>query len=173
MDWKVPENVLPLVEAAVKANPTDIEKAAHDAAKKIKKLPEFPEIMAQLFQNAVREIVYDVRHAMNVRTKRQAGYYGQEAKVNRVSDGVLRSYESVYSYYIGGTVLGDIKGEALRGIAENERAIAVGHTFNAKLCEWLAEQVPEDKAVREVIPEKCLRKEFDRIYKQTMGEEAA
>lgn len=167
-----PESFLDIIETTVKEYPSDIDRATEEAEKKIRALPEFAGFVDALVRSAVRELVYDQRHIVNVRTKKQAGYYGGQTKLNRSANGVLAAYESVYQYHIAGTVLGEILGEDLSDIAANERAIASGHTFNADLCEWLAGLVPEGKKVHQAITEKKLRKEFNRIYERVHGSAA-
>lgn len=164
---KIPESVTEAVERATQENPTDIVAATTQAFEKVTHLVDYDEFVKSLVWNCIQEMVYDARHKVNVRTKRQIGYYGQEAKVNRTSNGVLRVYNSVYKYHIAGTVLGAIRGEDLPSIAESERSIANGHVFNAELCEWLAEQVPAEKTVEQTFGkkgEKRLREQFDRLY---------
>ena len=83
------------------------------------------------------------------------------------ADGTPRVYPAtggiVYNYRIGGTLLGLVFGKDLLGIAEHERAIAEGHTFNARLAEALNPIVPANKRVKDAVAEKRLQMIFRQI----------
>lgn len=163
---QIPESVIEAVERAVGEHPTDIPAATTQAFEEVIHLEDYEEFVKSLVWKCIQELAYDARHKTNVRIKRREGYYGQEAKVNPVSDGVIKVY-SVYRYHIGGNMLGNIRGEELADLAEKERAIANGHVFNAELCEWLQTQVPEGKTVQETFGkkgERRLKEQFDRLY---------
>jgi hypothetical protein len=167
------ESILEIVKAAAEHHPGDIPSAVDEAEMAIRDLPDFEALISALLRSAIQELVYDARHALNTRIKRDAGYYGGPAKVNGTSDGVQKVYESVYRYCIGSTTLGELKGEDIPEIVEGEKAKAQGHQFNAELLEWLeAQGVKGEKRVREVVPEKKLRKNFDRIYEAVMSSAA-
>lgn len=164
---RFPDSVINAATAAAEAYPDDVAAAASAAEYDIRGLAEFPALVASLVSAAVRELVYDARHAANVRTRKQAGRYGTPAKVvPGGSPAVERVYESVYDYYIGGTTLGALKGEDLQGIAEREQGLAEGHLFNASLCGRLATRVPVGRRVRDVVPEQELRKMFKKLEEE-------
>lgn len=161
-----PESVLVAVQKATDENPDDIEAAISQAERAVRKLPDFDSLVGALISEAVRELVYRTRGVMNVQIKRDAAMYVGIAKVSSLSEGVAKVYRSVYEYKIASTTLGRLTGKQLPEVAESERAIAGGHLFNAELCEWLAEQVPEDKSVQQCVPEKRLRPMFVKIQKK-------
>ena len=160
-----PESVEHAIASAVAKYPNDIDKARKHAEAAIRKLPEFKSLVDQFISKAIQEMVYDCRHTENVRTKRQAGYYGQRAKL-KVGESVRRAYQSTYDYYIAGRTLGEIKGAELADIASSESEKANGHRFNSMLCTTLKSMVPADKRVKDVMPEKKLRTIFQRVLKQ-------
>lgn len=164
-----PEQVLDIVREETEANGSDIAQAAKNAVVRVSTLPDYKAIVENLIYQAIRDLVYDTRHALNVRMKRESGYYDSRTmKVNSGSaEGVQEACRSVYSYYVGGTMLGDITGEQLEGLASHEDEIAKGHEFNARLLRWLSDQgVTGVKKVREVVPEKKLQLNFRRIWSQ-------
>jgi hypothetical protein len=167
-----PESVIVIAKDAAKKFPSNIEGAVDLAEKQIRKLPDFEEMVDQLVRNTIQDLIYDLRHRSNTKTKNDAGYYTAEQKVSKTSEITDTIYNSVYSYCIGGTVLGEILGADLPTIADNERQIAAGHDFNASLCSKLSTLVPEDKKVREALPEQKLKKIFNSIYRKTQAEAA-
>jgi hypothetical protein len=167
-----PDNVLRIAERAAKQHPDDITKAVDCAERDVRALPEFREIVAVLVRGAVQGLVYEARHQTNRSIRREAGEYGGPAKVSGASDAVNTVYKSVYDYCIGRTTLGRVLGKELPGIAESERAIAEGHVFNAELCEALSRMVPEERAVKDAVPEKKLRGLFRRLQRKVGGDRA-
>lgn len=163
-----PNSVVNAVETATEKHPNDIPAAVEMAVIKIKQLPEYNDLVDRLVTNAVRDMIYDVRHVANVRMKRQTGYYGKPAKVKPGDTPTVNLvYESVYNYHIAGTTLGELKGADLPALRESEHAIAEGHRFNSELLAWLVDQkIPEDKKVCEAVPAKRLKLHFDRIYRK-------
>ena len=153
-----PSNVLRICEAAVNRHASDIEKAVVEAEKKVRDLPEFPELVDKLIHTAIQEIIYDIRHHANVRMKQNMGSYGGRAKVTSGScPTVNRIAEDLYRYSIAGTILGLVTGKQLPEIADSEAAVGNGHLFNARLCRSLAKIVPEDKRVQDVVNQKKLK----------------
>ena len=169
----IPENVQKVVEDATARYASDIDRATREAMKRIKKLPEYPQLVEMFLEKAVQEMVYDARHIVNVRTKRQAGVYGGKGKV-RVGDSsaVRRVTDSMYNYHIAGTVLGLVIGKDLPTIAESELRIGNGHLHNSRLCYYLSRIVPKDKRVKDAVTEKKLRELFRRAQRDVDSDAA-
>jgi hypothetical protein len=165
---RMPESVIAAAALAAQEHPDDVARATAEAERAVRELPEFPDLMAGLVTGAVRELVYDARHASNVRTRRQAGRYGTPAKVSPGgSPAVERVYESVYDYFIAGTTLGALRGEELQAVAEKEQGLAEGHLFNAGLCARLSKMVPPGQRVRDAVPERQLRGLFKKVQEES------
>lgn len=161
------QNVLTAAKQAIKKFPNDVSKAVDEAEKTIRELPEFKSLVDTLVRSAIQDLVYDARHRHSVSVKRGAGCYGTPPKtLTGASPGVRRVSESVYSFHIAGTTLGRLKGGQLLSIAENERAIATGHSFNARLCLKLKSLVKDDQTVREAVSEQRLRSIFREVQKE-------
>jgi len=154
----LPQSVIDLGKVAASRYPTNIKAATRMAEKAIRALPEFEEIRDNMFVGMVEQLVYDMRHRTNSVVKKESGCYGQPAKVEVSSKAVNEVAESVYSLRIAGTMLGLLLGEELLRIADSERAIAGGHTFNAMLCERLAVMVPAKKRVKDAVKASKLMK---------------
>lgn len=161
-----PKPVVDAVEAAVKKYPNSIDEAAEAAEIAIRKLSTFEDVVSQLITSAVRDIVYDVRHVNNVKTKRQTGRYDTVPRTNvATSESVQEVYRSVYDYAIAGMTLGSLSGEDLDKVAASETAIAEGHRFNASLCVELRKKVKDGQQVREVFKEEALRRLFAKVQR--------
>ncbi len=166
-----PESVLELVQRNVEKFPDDIPAAVSATEKGIRKLPEYKTLEELFLYNYAQNLVYTARHRICTQMKRNVNHYGKPAKVG-LTEEVEKVYRSIYLYFIGGTILGEIKGNDIPNLAANERAIAAGHTFHAELLEWLGDQgVVGDKRVKDVVPERKLKLNFDRIYRETTGGE--
>lgn len=171
-----PEWFVELVAGVVAEHSSDIEAAVAAAMCAIRRASEdaYGALVAQLMEQAVREAVYDARHAANVRMKRDAGYYVNSAKAPpQGSKGVADAYRSVYSYHIAGTVLGELLGKDLPAVAQSEMAKADGHRFNSRLAAWLQGHVKPEQKVREAFPDRRgemkLWREFNRIHQEVFG----
>ena len=163
-----PKSVEAIVDRAAKKFPSDISKAIDQADKEIRKLPEFDELVSMLIRKAVAQLIYDARHSVTNQIKRDSGMYGGPAKVIAgLSKSVNRVAESIYAIRIAGTMLGELFGRDLPGIADSEMAIGHGHLFNARLCQRLAALVPEDKRVQEAVKEKKLQAIFLDVLRDT------
>ena len=125
----------------------------------IKRLPEYDDFREELVVYAVRGMVHDVRHADNIKMRREAGEFGGPAKVG-VGAAVQQACQNVYAYFIAGTTLGMILGSQLSEIANSEAAKADGHLFNTRLCRRLARLVPANKTVKQAVKESVLAKIF-------------
>lgn len=170
----LPRHVLQAATDAAAAHPTDPDAATDQALKAVRRMPDFNEFVESLVRRAIQDAVYAARHAHNVRVKRQQGVYGPPpAVLPSAADDVARAYESVYSYRIGGTVLGDLTGDQLPVVAAAEIERSKGHQFNAALVEWLRSQgVTGDRRVRDVVAEKKLEQNFRRIHKRVFPDAA-
>jgi hypothetical protein len=82
----------------------DIDQAVETAERQVRQLPNYDELVGLLVHKAVRGLVYDAWHRLNVKIKREAGFYGGPAKVVvGDSESVKRAYESVHRKLIGET----------------------------------------------------------------------
>jgi len=168
-----PKWMLSIAESAADKHPSDIQKAAEVAERAIRKHPEFEAVVATLVSDAVREMVYEVRHTTNVRLRKEAGEYGGPAKVvTGDSKAYQEVMESMYSYRIDGRTLGTILGKELGPIAVEKRAVGDGCYLVARLCERLEKIVPADKMVMEAVAEKRLRAMYRKLQ-ETVGKKVA
>jgi hypothetical protein len=168
-----PESVLSIVREAVKRFPKDPPKSIDWAVGRVKKLPDYEDLVASLVKQAMADLIYDQRHTTTVQIRRSAREYGGPAKVvSGDSPGVASVAESVYFYKIGGTILGEILGKDLRAIGQSERAISNGHFLNARLVEKLATLVPPEKRVRDAVGEDRINKIL-RNLQRNIGKDAA
>lgn len=170
----MPEHVMRLIQESVTKHGSDIAKAIDVAERRIRSLPDYGEIVDSLIHRCVQELVYTARGSLTNRLKNQLGGYDQEAKVVvGESESVNGVYRSVYTHFIGGTMLGEITGDDIDALMESETAKAKGHQFNAALLKWLqAQGVIGDKRVRDVVPESRLKKQYTRLLRQIQGKEA-
>lgn len=153
------DDIVRIVSECATRYPQSIDTAVEHAADRVAKLPEYPTLIVDLVTTALRGLIQDYRHGENVRTRAAAGEYGGPAKVT-AGDAAGRVAMGVYSYYISGRTLGQILGKELADIGTSEAARAEGHEFNARLCAKLQELVPEEKTVKQAVPEQRLRKIF-------------
>jgi hypothetical protein len=161
---KIPSEVVEITQKAAEKYPRDIDKASENAEKRIRKLPNFGELAADLVRSAIRDLVYDARHNGNTAMKKADGQYGGPGKVTAASSkSVNEAARSVYLYFIAGRTLGDLMGEELLAVAESEQAHADGHKFNARLCRTLAPMVPKKKRVQDAIKERKLWSIFQQV----------
>ena len=169
----MPDWLNKIVQEETEANPSDIPTAADRAYNRIRKHPQYKGLVEELIRNAVRELVYDYRHIINTRIKRDSGYYVQKngaTAAAAVGGAVLAVHRSCYDEFIGGTQLGELTADRAREIIAAEESIAAGHHFNAELLKWaLKNGLQGDAKLRDVIPEKKLRTHFDRLKKEILG----
>lgn len=167
---KIPEPVIRTVERIASQHPNDILTAVEESVAEVKRLPDYKKYVNDLVRDAIQDQVYACRHASNVSMKKQNGEYGGQHKVNGASVAVERIYESHYNYRIAGKTLGEIIGNEIESLIETEQAIASGHKFNAALLCWVRSQgVSGDKKVKDVVSERKLAANFDRIRKEAQG----
>lgn len=165
---KLSEEIDRIVEIVTLQYPNDIDGAVAEALARCRELPDYQTQIENLFCYTLRQLIHDARHRSNTEMKRQTGYYGKPSKVNVGGTSVAKVARSSYLYYIAGKTLGDIKGKEIDQISNAEQQRADGHIFNVKLLQWCKTQgVPEEKCIKNIIPEKKLRANFDRIYAET------
>lgn len=161
-----PDSFLVVIREKTNRYGSDIAKAVEESEKALRKLPEFESQIEAMVTNAIRDLVYDERHVINVKLKRESGRYNNESTMKGLDPSIVKVHQSLYEYFIAGTTLGDLYGKQLSQIADNENAIAEGHQFNAGLCNWLRKVVPDEKQVKQVVSEKQLRNIFSKVKEE-------
>jgi hypothetical protein len=164
------ESLAQIVADVGEKHSSDIDAAVDECERRVKRLNDFKDFIGDLVRQALREQIHTWRHRANVAQRKSSGFYGGVAKVVAAASEAVAdaaSEKSLYDYFVAGTVLGELTGEQLPGIASGEREKADGHAFNADLCEALAAIVPEGKTVREAVKEGKLRTIFMGILKGT------
>ncbi len=161
-----PASVIRVIEEVVQKYPSDIDTGVKVAVRSIRGLSVFGDFEKDLIQDAVRGMIHDVRSRMNHQARKEAGVYGQPAKVvSGLSQEVNAIAEKLYrgdSYYMAGKCLSDIRGEEFDDIIESESKTIGGHEFNIRLATALKKVVPNGKSVRNTLSDTRLRKIFDR-----------
>ena len=168
-----PVNLIAIVDRAAAAHPTSIEAAVAEAKAYARLASNYAEFVEQLIDGSIQELVYDARHKVNVSIKRQAGHYGKPALVEGCTGAISDAYRSVYDYFVGGCILGNLMGRELSTLASSERAKAGGHLFNAQLLSELTALVPEGERVRDAVTEPRLRAMFKKVHGEVQAHEAA
>lgn len=167
---QIPKEVTAIITAKVKEHPSDITAGVKAAERAIRKLPDFEEQIAPMFiTHCVQELFYDARHHSTVATKKEAGKYGGPAKVIvGKSEEVRKVYRNMLdTFFIGSTVLGDVRGEDIPTLCAVEGELSNGHLKNKALLEWAASQgVKGDKRIRDVLQNKKVLAAWSRICKQ-------
>jgi hypothetical protein len=164
-----PDSVHRIVKRAVAKHPGDgdLDKAVDMAEAQIRRLRAFEDIVGGLVRKGVAQLVHDARHSQNISIRKEAGEYGQPAKVSvGTSAAVTRAATSVYDYYIDGTRLGSVFGRDLLRVADEQQAVAEGHSFNARLCRKLKPLVADDKQVEQVVKPARLKALFKEAEKR-------
>ena len=160
-----PDWLIEITDRASDNHPDDIPAATDQAFREAKRHPEFETVIEGLMRESIRDLINDARHKVNCLIKRQTGYFDKiKPKVTGVSEAVLEVNRSVYDYRINGKTLGNVMGCELDAIINNESAMMQGHQFKFELARWLKPHVPDDKSVRESVPERKLRANFRRIH---------
>lgn len=168
-----PETMVEIIERAARQHSEDITKGVECAKRDIQSLPEYHQLIDTLVTEAIRELIYDVRHRDNVKMRNESGAYSIEPKVQPgKSKDVQETFENLHRYFLAGQTLGEIMGEQLEGIAESEESKANGHLFNARLCRELSRLVPEGKRVKDVVSLKKLGMIFKKLKGDRKGDAA-
>jgi hypothetical protein len=144
------------------ANKTDIDKAVKNTRKRAEKLKEWDGWVSDLLDKAIRRMVQDIRHQVDVEIRKAAGKYGGAAQVT-ISSATSGAAANIFHYMIAGRTLGMVMGSELAGIAEAEAGRANGAMFNAKLCDALRPLVPADKRVQEAVTQAKLQQIFAEL----------
>ena len=161
---KFPEEVLSIVKEANTNNPSNPEDATTEALSGVTRLSSYDELVGMLVEQAVKNLIFDDRHTINVRIKYQAGAYNAKSKtVVGDSPAVRRAEISAYLYNIAGTSLGEVLGKDLLDIADIEDNRAEGHVFNSRLLHRLSDVVPLNKKVKNAITDKKLKGLFSEL----------
>jgi hypothetical protein len=156
---RFPKEVYEIVAKAVEKfksdNDESIALATQEAEKKIRALPNFNQMIAELITSSIRELVFDERHNKNVDMKRKAGVYGPPGKVNVVSSKSVREAAGIsYQYFVAGMTLGLILGSQLPACADQERRHGEGHFKNYRFLSMLIPLVANDKRVMDCVSKK-------------------
>jgi hypothetical protein len=176
----VPETVNQIINRAASDNMNSIDKAVSQAYQKVRKLKDYDKFVHLLVIEAVRHRIHDVRRYTNVCIRNEVMGDGNKIP-NRGLPGnsssepatvpmpkvvvgnnrnIQRITSSAYNYFLAGRTLGSLKGCELPEVEDRELAMANGHNANVQLIRLLRNRVTGEKRVREVVPEKQLRKLF-------------
>jgi len=161
---KFPEEMIKIVKDANANNPSKPEDATAAALLGITRMSSYDDLVVMLVEQAVKNLIFDERHLINVRIKYQAGAYNTKTKtVVGDSSAVMRAEISAYLYNVAGTSLGEVLGKDLLDIADIEDNRAEGHVFNSRLLRRLSDVVPDDKKVKNAITDKKLKALFSEL----------
>ena len=161
---KFPEEVLTIVKEANTNNPSKPEDATAEALNGVTGLSSYDELVGMLVEQAVKNLIFDDRHLINVRIKNQAGAYNKTSKtVVGDSPAVRRAEISAYLFNVAGTTLGEVFGKEFLDFADIEDNKAEGHAFNSRLYRRLSDIVPPNKKVKNAITEKKLKALFSEL----------
>jgi hypothetical protein len=153
-----------LAEKFVQQNPDDISQAVEGFYKSICRRKAFIDWRDDLAYQAIRTIVYDHRHASNIRWKND---YGGPAKVTADGDslGEIASRSFLRTYFINGRPIGFYTKPELQ--AEGERCFreAEGKVKNGKLCMQLAKKIKgNDKKLLDCINDEDALAVFSAVF---------
>ncbi len=168
-DDNVPKEIRDAVQAAIDANPGDIDQEIADAQRRVRKLRNFRTFVDNLVSYAVKKMVWDLRHQMTRGTKAAAKQWDAAQAKKRPNDppeNLDKIFMGVFvRTKIGGHDLGDILGKDIPALVAAEKMLANGHLLNAELLEWCEGQgVTGDVRVSDVITE---RKMWTKIQQLT------
>lgn len=162
---EIPSDVLEAVREEAARHGDDVPAAVAAALARVKSLPGYRRMVDSLVQGCITDLVYDARHQANVKTRRQARYYGRPHRVNVAeSEEVRRVCRSLYAYNIGGRTLGSLALPDLLQLAHAEDQAAAGHTRNADLCRRLAPLMQPGRSVRECVDEDRLAAVWREVF---------
>lgn len=173
LDPLIPPEVHALAAELARAHPDDVSAAVTEGMRRLRRLPNYDAWVDLLVRHCFRDLVHTVRHRDTVATKNLYGQYGGPAKVRVAeSEGLARVNRSLFdTWYIGGTVLGNLEGRDLPFLVNREKEQERGHTVNHRVLLWLQEQkVPADQRVRDAVPEEKLVRAFRRIWREVYGD---
>lgn len=165
---KIPQSIWDLIKRVCKQYPSDSEKAANEAERRLKRLKDYPIYAEIMARRAIRDLVFDQWHTSNRKIKKDAKEWpGQDPKVViGKSKAVQRVAAEVWNFHIAGTLLGKIVCNELPDIGDRELKIAGGYSFRGHLCHRLYKMVPKNKrdlTVSQAISEKKVHKVFEEL----------
>lgn len=165
-----PLEVLAIARECMNESKEDIGQAVASAKALIQELECYPALVDRMVTEAIRELIYNLRHQENVKIKRQDGSFHTTNKT-RIweSSHVKEVYKSAYNYMIGGRTLSLLLGEEIETLAEGEKNRADGHLFNYRLLKTLQPLIPEGRRVKEVLSEQRLMTIFKTVQTQRRG----
>lgn len=172
-------SIIKLIEEVAKKYPDDIASAVDEADERLRSMPVFATTVNMLIRTALRRLIHEYRHEVNRQAKRKAGEYGKPPKTNYQTARTAAAYQCIYDkYYIGGNLLGDLRGNQLGMLASVCVDQARGDLFNRDLLNWLNEHgVIGDRRVRDVFKtveqQERLDEEFSKLYQKAMGRRIA
>lgn len=161
----LPDEVIECVNKIVTENRTkNIMDVISECVCAVRCLDCFEEVQDNLVNNAIQDLVYDARHRINVKLKKESGGYLSSAtdKTKTGRAAVEKVAATIFDYCIAGTTLGELTGDMLFEVEKKERAIAAGHNFNANLCKRLQVFNLGEKKVKE-LPIAKVKKIFDTL----------
>ena len=164
----MPEELLAVArESAEKYG--DVKDAISAALRRIKNLPNISALMDKVLYQCVQDLVYEARCVINRRKKvnlnpNNVNTSGRSLVPVGDSEYVMKVCDSMYSYHIGGRLLGDLYGKDIDGLILQEGKIAAGHMVNRDLLKWIKSRgVGKDERVRDKISDKALTNAFRRL----------
>lgn len=163
-----PPEVIAVVRTVTTGTP-DAKKAVKKAVSAVRAMPDFRQMIDRLVNQAVADLVHDLRHQDNRRIKNAAKVYDVRPAVDPLQSDVVQAVVSPYDFRIAGQTLGDLRGRDLIPLAETEEARARGHAENAALLRDLRPRVRDDQTVREAVSERLLRQRLDAIVANLTG----
>lgn len=170
-----PASVAKIVATAVTKHRDDIDRAVEVAKGRICLLPEYPELVDLLLTDAVRHLVNDKRHSLNVALNRAAGNYSRASSAPDTSalNMAAAAATDYFNYFIAGRSLGDLAGAELPELADGEHEKGVGCFRNESILRALVPLVKGDKTVRQCVTAKKLEAIFLRVHTSGKGRGAA
>ncbi len=162
---RIPKSVFDLIRRVCEQYPTDSNKAADEAEKRLKRLKDYPIYAEIMARRGIRDSVHDQWHNNNKKIKKDAkDWPGQDPKVVvGTSKAVQEAANRIWEYHIAGNLLGRIVCNELPALGDQELARANGYAFKGNLCHRLYGMVPKSKRelrVSEVLSEKKVRAVF-------------
>lgn len=151
-DDSIVESLREIAREEAAAYPEDTQAAADACVRRIKAMPNRRKVMDEILGQYARNLVFSVRGQMNATIKRHVAYppgkpkviQGQSKYLQEISKGVL-------DLFISGRRVGDIRGEELDSLAEQEETLGKGHLRNAAFYRLLRKSVPDGKTVKESV----------------------
>lgn len=175
MSEEFPATVKRAVKTAARKHKDDVKAAIAEAVVRVRKCPQFKQVVDLLVERAVASLVYALRQSDNTQLKRNSGEYATHPKVRLLESASIREACTEYhDYAIAGRSLGVIRGSEFSSIMENENGKAAGHMFNVELLKKLRPMVGDDQQVKDAVSSAKLKKLFNQLdYKNRVKLAAA